>query len=92
MKKEKKLSVGLITVIITTVVLLLLDISLGIVFTINSIDKTTKIIQSKIMETAYTASTMLNGDEVGYLTYEDKEQQTDRYVTAFNILKSFIKV
>ena len=89
MKKEKKLSVGLITVIITTVVLLLLDISLGIVFTINSIDKTTKIIQSKIMETAYTASTMLNGDEVGYLTYEDKEQQTDRYVTAFNILKSF---
>ena len=93
MEKTKRYSASLISIIIATIALLILDISLGIVFTVNQIEKTTKIIQSKIMENAYTAASLLNGDEVGYLTYDDKVgpdgKPSERYQRAYDILNSF---
>ena len=89
MKTKRKIPTSLLIVIIVSAVLLLTDVGLGVFFTIYSINSTTNLIKHKIMEDALTAASLLDGNVVGSLTKEDKENKTANYTTAFKILDSF---
>ena len=89
MKLSKKLPLSFIVTFIVTAVLLLVDIGLNVFFTIYSFQTTTGIIKGKIMEAAYTAASLLDENEVGELTIEDKTNNTERYQKAFDVLNSF---
>ena len=89
MKSKRKIPTSLLVVIIVSAVLLLTDVGLGVFFTIYSINSTTNLIKHKIMEDALTAASLLDGNVVGSLTKEDKDNKTANYTTAYNILNSF---
>lgn len=89
MKSKRKIPTSLLVAITVSIVLLLTDIGLGVFFTIYSINSTTNLIKHKIMEDALTAASLLDGNVVGSLTKEDKDNKTANYTTAYNILNSF---
>lgn len=89
MKSKRKIPTSLLVAITVSIVLLLTDVGLGIFFTIYSINSTTNLIKHKIMEDALTAASLLDGNVVGSLTKEDKDNKTANYTTAYNILNSF---
>ena len=75
--------------IVVSAFLLIADIVLTIVFSISAMNRTTKIIQSKVMEDAYTAAELLEGTDIGGMTLEDKTNQSETYVKCYTILDSF---
>ncbi|MBO4286470.1 MAG: GGDEF domain-containing protein [Bacilli bacterium] len=89
MKLKRKLPLSFTITFIVTSVLLLVDIGLNVFFAIYSFQSTTGIIRGKIMEAAYTAASLLDENEVGELTLEDKANNTERYQKAYNVLYSF---
>lgn len=89
MKKSKRAPLSLLVAAVMSVVLLLVDIGLTVFFTIRSYNSTTDIIKSKLIENATTIASLLDENEVGVLTYEDKENNTERYQRAYKVLSSF---
>lgn len=89
MKTRKRIPLSLLVTVIMSVVLLLVDIGLTVFFTIRSYESTTNIIKSKLVENATTIASLLDANEVGFLTYEDKENNTERYQKAYKVLSSF---
>lgn len=89
MKLFKKAPTSFIVVVIVSTVLLLVDIGLGIFFSVYSTSSINDMVKNKIMEHAYTAAALLDNHEAGSLTQEDKINKTERYQYIYNTLYSF---
>ena len=89
MKRNRRLSSYFKIIIAVSSFLLLADVLFGVVFTIRSVDRMKRVIQSKITEVAGTAANLLNGDEIYSLTQEDKDNETEAYTRNYDILAAF---
>lgn len=89
MEKKSGLSSYSKIVLAVSAFLFLVDALLGSVLAIRTVDRMKRVIQGKILEIAYSAANLLNGDHIELLTYEDEENKTDLYMESYNVLKAF---
>ena len=88
-KQKKKMSLLLKIVILMSSFMMFLDLVFGVGMMTRSIYKMKSIIQGKVMEIAYSAAQLVNGDEIEALTKDDKANNTEPYVKNYNILQAF---
>ena len=89
MEKKSGLSSYSKIVLAVSAFLFLVDALLGSVLAIRTVDRMKRVIQGKILEIAYSAANLLNGDHIELLTYEDEENKTELFMESYNILKAF---
>ena len=89
MEKKSGLSSYSKIVLMVSAFLFVVDALLGSVLVIRTIDRMKRVIQGKILEIAYSAANLLDGDHIEMLTYEDEENKTELFMESYNILKAF---
>ncbi len=86
-KKDRKISDTTFALIIISVVLLIADLSLGILLIGQSSSALKILIEARMMDISSTAADMINGDIYEQLTIDD--QETPEYMEIYHILEYF---
>ena len=89
MKSKKHLSFSTKVVAIVSGFLLVVDVAIGTIMMVTSINRMQSVIQNKVLEVSATAAALLNGDEIKALTKEDHDNKTEPYMKAYNTLSAF---
>ena len=89
MKTKKRLSFSTKVVAIVSGFLLVVDVAIGTIMMVTSINRMQSVIQNKVLEVSATAAALLNGDEIKALTKEDHDNKTEPYMKAYNTLSAF---